>query len=134
MTTIARPSAVPAPVPLPRPLGYMHDEGLHVLPRVLDAAGLDRVVLVGHSDGASIALVHAGGADPGGRVRGLALLAPHVFCEDLSVRSIAKAREAYEAGDLRARLARHHDDVDVAFWGWNRAWLDPGFRAWNIEE
>ena len=124
-----------SPVPVPRPLSYMHDEGLRVLPPLLDAAGLEDVVLVGHSDGASIAIVHAGGADPGGRVRALVLEAPHVFCEDLSVESIARAREAYEKGDLRARLARHHgENVDVAFWGWNRAWLDPGFRRWNIEE
>ena len=123
-----------SPVPLPRPLTYMHDEGLRVLPRLLDAAGLEDVVLVGHSDGASISLIHAGGADPAGRVRGVVALAPHVFCEQLSVESIAKAREAYEQTDLRARLARHHgENVDVAFWGWNRAWLDPGFRAWNIE-
>lgn len=123
------------PVPLPRPLRYMHDEGLVELPRVLDAAGVTSAFLVGHSDGGSIALVHAStpGASP--RVRGLLLEAPHVFCEDCSVRSIERARDEYERGDLRARLARHHgDNVDGAFWGWNRAWLDPGFRAWNIEE
>ncbi len=124
-----------SPVTLPRPLTYMHDEGLRVLPRLLDAAGLADVVLVGHSDGGSISLIHAGGADPHGRVRGVATLAPHVFCEDLSVSSIAKAKEAYEKGDLRERLARHHGaNVDVAFWGWNRAWLDPRFMEWNIEE
>ncbi len=124
-----------SPVPVPRPLTYMHDEALRVLPRLLDAAGLDDVVLVGHSDGASIALVHAGAAERRERVRGVVLLAPHVFCEDLSVASIEKAREAYQAGELRPRLARFHgDNVDVAFWGWNRAWLDPGFRLWNLEE
>jgi pimeloyl-ACP methyl ester carboxylesterase len=123
-----------SPVPLPRPLTYMHDEGLEVLPRLLDAAGLDDVILVGHSDGASIALVHAGGADAGGRVRALVLEAPHVFCEELSVASIRQARDAFETGDLRARLARHHgENVDVAFWGWNRAWLHPDFTRWNIE-
>ncbi|HEY7725907.1 MAG TPA: alpha/beta hydrolase [Anaeromyxobacteraceae bacterium] len=124
-----------SPVPLPRPLRYMHDEGLETLPRLLDAAGLEDVVLVGHSDGASIAIVHAGAADPGGRVRGLVLEAPHVFCEPLSVASIEKARAAYLGGDLRARLSRFHgENVDCAFWGWNRAWLDPGFLRWNIEE
>lgn len=123
------------PVRLPRPLTYMQDEGRQALPRLLDAAGLEEVILIGHSDGASIALVHAGAADPGGRVRGLVLEAPHVFCEALSVASIREAREAYEAGDLRARLARHHgDNVDVAFRGWNGAWLDPDFTRWNIEE
>jgi pimeloyl-ACP methyl ester carboxylesterase len=113
----------------------MHDEALEVLPRLLDAAGLEDVVLVGHSDGASIALIHAGAADPGGRVRAVVTLAPHVFCEELSLASIRRAREAFETGDLRARLARSHgDNVDVAFWGWNRAWLDPRFERWNIEE
>ncbi|HEU4382741.1 MAG TPA: alpha/beta hydrolase [Anaeromyxobacteraceae bacterium] len=124
-----------SPVPVPRPLTYMHDEGLRVLPRLLDAARLGDVALVGHSDGASIALVHAGGADPAGRVRCVVALAPHVFCEELSVASIAKARDAYQRGDLRSRLARHHgENVDVAFWGWNRAWLDPDFMRWNIEK
>ncbi len=123
------------PVPLPRPVRYMHDEGLETLPAVLDAAGFERAVLVGHSDGASIAIIHAGGAPDRARVAGLILEAPHVFCEDLSVTSIDQARVAYETTDLRARLQRHHgDNVDVAFWGWNRVWLDPAFRHWNIEE
>jgi pimeloyl-ACP methyl ester carboxylesterase len=90
-------------------------------------------VLVGHSDGASIALIHAGSGSP--RVRGLALLAPHVFVEDVTVRSIEEAAGSYRSGDLRRALERHHGaNVDVAFWGWNRAWLDPGFRSWSIEE
>jgi pimeloyl-ACP methyl ester carboxylesterase len=120
------------PVTPPRPLTYMHEEAA-ILPEVLAAAGVQRAVLVGHSDGGSIAIVHAG--TPGMRVAGVALLAAHVFCEELSVTSIAAAREAYVGGDLRARLARYHgDNVDGAFWGWNRAWLDPGFFAWNLEE
>lgn len=120
-------------VPLPRPLRFMHDEALVVLPDVLRAAGVRDAVLVGHSDGASIALVHAGGA-PSVPLRGLVLEAPHVFCEELTVRSIAAAGLRYREGALRAALERHHgSNVDVAFWGWNRAWLDPGFRAWNIE-
>jgi pimeloyl-ACP methyl ester carboxylesterase len=121
--------------PLPWPVSFMHRQGLEVLGAVLDAAGIDDAILVGHSDGASIALVHAGGADPRGRVRALVLLAPHVLCEDLTIRSIEAAREAYERGDLRVRLERHHGaNVDNAFRGWNGAWLDPGFRAWTIEE
>lgn len=120
------------PVQLPRPLRYMHDEALEVLPQVLDAAGLTRAVLLGHSDGGSIALIHAG-SPTGGRVAGLALLAPHVFCEPVSVQSIAAARDAYLQGDLRQKLARLHRDVDGAFWGWNRAWLDPDFLRWNLE-
>ncbi|HSQ64503.1 MAG TPA: alpha/beta hydrolase [Polyangiaceae bacterium] len=123
------------PVTLPRPLRYMHDEGA-VLPEVLRAAGVRDAVLVGHSDGASIAIVAAGSAPAREDVpiRALALLAPHVFCEDRSVEGIEKARDAYAHGELRARLAKYHADVDGAFWGWNRAWLDPDFRRWNIEE
>ncbi len=117
----------------PRPLRYMHDEAKVTLPDVLDACGVRDAILIGHSDGASIALIHAG-SGASDRVRALVLLAPHVFCEEISVRSIAAAADAYRTGDLRARLARYHADVDGAFWGWNRAWLDPEFRAWNIEE
>ncbi len=122
------------PVEVPRPLTYMHDEGLEILPAVLDAAGIHSAILVGHSDGASIALIHAGGVrDP--RVRCLVLMAPHVFNEELSVRSIREAKDAYDSGPLREQLARYHgDNVDGAFRGWNRAWLDPGFLDWNIEE
>ena len=122
------------PVELPRPLTYMHEEALEVLPEVLDAAGIRSAIMVGHSDGASIALIHAGGVRDS-RVRGLVLMAPHVFNEEISVRSIRAAKEAYERGGLRDQLARYHgDNVDNAFWGWNRAWLDPGFVQWNIEE
>ena len=121
------------PVPLPRPLHYMHDEAT-VLAEVMDAARVRDAILVGHSDGASIALIHAGRDRPG-RVRALVLEAPHVFCEDVSVKSIEEAAELYRSGDLRRGLERHHGaNVDVAFWGWNRAWLDPGFRTWNIAE
>jgi pimeloyl-ACP methyl ester carboxylesterase len=118
------------PAPLPRPVRYMHDEAA-LLPDILDAAGIDDPVLVGHSDGASISIIYAGG---GGKARALILEAPHVFTEEMGLRSIAKAREAYETGDLRARLAKYHEDVDAAFWGWNRPWLDPEFRNWNLEE
>lgn len=122
------------PVPVPRPLSYMQHEGLVVLPQVLEAAGVRETIVVGHSDGGSIALVHASTPSSQPRVLGLVLVAPHVFCEDLSVASITEVREAYEHGDLRERLRKYHgDNVDCAFWGWNRAWLDPGFRAWNIE-
>lgn len=114
------------PVTLPRPLDYMHQEAA-LLPRVLDAAGVRRCILVGHSDGASIAAIHAGGSQDF-RVRGLVLIAPHFFVEDVSIASIAAIRAEYESGDLRARLARHHADPDVAFRGWNGAWLDPAFR------
>jgi pimeloyl-ACP methyl ester carboxylesterase len=122
-----------APVTLPRPLAYMEHEGEVVLPQLLDALGVHAAVLIGHSDGASIAVVHAGMPDPGHRIRGVVLEAPHVCCEAQSVAAITRARDDYEHGGLRARLAAYHDDVDVAFWGWNRAWLDPGFRAWSLE-
>jgi pimeloyl-ACP methyl ester carboxylesterase len=122
------------PIDLPRPLTYMHDEGLTALPEVMDAAGIRDAILLGHSDGASIAIIHAGSARARPRVRGVVLLAPHVFCEDVSVAAIERTRDAFVNGDLRERLARRQGtNVDGAFWGWNRAWLDPGFRAWNIE-
>ena len=110
---------------------FMHDEALTVLPELLEAFGLGKVTLVGHSDGASIALIYAGSYPE--RVRGLVLEAPHVFVEDLSVRSIAQAKVAYETTGLRAKLARYHADVDGTFFGWNDIWLHPAFRTWNIE-
>ncbi len=115
-----------APVALPRPLDYMQREAREVLPRVLDVAGIRQAVLVGHSDGGSIAAIAAGTRDDP-RLHGLALIAPHFFVEPISVASIAAIRAEYETGDLRARLARHHADVDGAFRGWADAWLDPGF-------
>jgi len=121
------------PVPLPRPISYMHDEAFAALPAVLDATGVRKAILIGHSDGASIAIIYAGSRQDF-RVRGLVLMAPHFFVEDVTIRSIAEAKRAFEQGELRERLARHHKDVDVAFWGWNRAWLDPAFRNWRIDE
>jgi pimeloyl-ACP methyl ester carboxylesterase len=121
-----------APLRGPRSPGFMHDEALVVLPELLDGLGVRRPILLGHSDGGSIALVHAGGS--GRDVAGLILLAPHVMVEDVSVASITAAREAYDHGDLRPRLARHHDDVEGAFRGWNDIWLSPEFRGWTIEE
>lgn len=120
-----------AGVTLPRPLTYMHDEARTVLPSVLDAAAIQRCILVGHSDGGSIAAIYAGEHDDP-RVAGLATIAAHFIVEDICVTSIAGITHAYDTGDLRARLARHHDDVDAAFRGWSGAWLDPAFRAWDI--
>jgi pimeloyl-ACP methyl ester carboxylesterase len=122
-----------SPVPLPRPLTYMHDEALDVLPKLLDAIGFRRGLLLGHSDGASIAAIYAGSIQDH-RVRGLSLIAPHFMVEDVSVRSIAEIKAAYERGDLRIRLSKWHKAVDVAFWGWNGAWLDPEFLKWDISE
>ncbi|MBI5904668.1 MAG: alpha/beta hydrolase [Deltaproteobacteria bacterium] len=122
------------PVPLPRPLTYMHEEGFSGLPELLDALGVREAFLVGHSDGGSISLLHASTPRSRPRVRALLLEAPHVFCEEITVRSIEKARDEYLRTDLPARLARYHGaNVECAFWGWNRAWLDPGFLEWNIE-
>jgi pimeloyl-ACP methyl ester carboxylesterase len=120
-------------VKLPRPLTYMHDEARDVLPKLLDEIGFRRGLLVGHSDGASIAAIYAG-THQDHRVGGLVLIAPHFFTEDPGIASIEGARQAYEAGDLRQRLARWHADVDNAFKGWNGAWLDPAFRQWDITE
>jgi pimeloyl-ACP methyl ester carboxylesterase len=118
--------------PLPHTVRYMHDEALVVLPALLEALRISRPILLGHSDGGSIALIHAGAS--GRPVAGLALMAPHVFVEDLSVASIAQAKVAWETGDLRARLARYHDDAEATFRGWNDIWLHPDFRAWTIED
>jgi len=118
------------PLGAPRGVDYMHLEALETLPELRAALALDDAILVGHSDGASIALIHAGsGRWP---VRAIVLEAPHVFVEDASIASIAAARTAYETTDLRQRLARYHADVDSAFRGWNDIWLDPVFRSWNI--
>lgn len=120
------------PAELPRSVRYMHHEAVAVLPEVLERTGVRTAIPVGHSDGASIALIHAA-LCTGSPVRALILEAPHVFVEDVSVRSIAEAAEAYRTTDLRSRLKRHHADVDAAFWGWNDIWLDEEFRHWNIE-
>jgi pimeloyl-ACP methyl ester carboxylesterase len=120
------------PVDLPRPLDYMTREARDALPVVLGAIGLRRGVLVGHSDGASISAIYAGLHDDA-RVEALVLMAPHLFTEPPGLASIAEAKRAYETGDLKARLGRHHAHVDDAFLGWNGAWLDPGFKTWTIE-
>jgi pimeloyl-ACP methyl ester carboxylesterase len=115
-----------------RNVDYMHREALDVLPDVLDQLGINFPVLIGHSDGASIALIHAGeGRRP---VRGLVAMAPHVFVEDITVASIAEARTTFQTSDLPQKLGRYHDDVVSAFVGWNDIWLHPEFRRWNIEE
>jgi pimeloyl-ACP methyl ester carboxylesterase len=115
-----------------RGVGFMHDEALKELPELLEKLGIERPILFGHSDGGSIALIHAGGS--GRAVRGLILMAPHVMVEDVSIRSIQAAKQAYETTNLRDKLARYHSDPDSAFRGWNDIWLHPDFRVWNIEE
>ncbi|MDX6531796.1 MAG: hypothetical protein QOH41_4086 [Blastocatellia bacterium] len=142
------------PIDLPRPVRFMHEEALTTLPQVLDAFSIREAILVGHSDGGSIAIIHAGGtSDP--RVRGLILEAPHVFVEEVGLESIRAIAEDYRedgagrmpahrpqdaggpmsAPGLKQRLARYHGkNVDATFWGWNDVWLNPEFRLWNIEE
>lgn len=122
-----------SPAQLPRPMDYMTREAIDVLPGVLDAAGLEHVVLAGHSDGATISAIYAGSVEDF-RIRGLVLMAPHFFTEPEGLASIAEARNSYEAGDLRLKLEKYHKDVDNAFYGWNSAWLDPQFRDWNVSD
>ncbi|MCV0395204.1 MAG: alpha/beta hydrolase [Rhizobiaceae bacterium] len=121
------------PADLPRPVDYMTREALDVLPEVLDRIGFEKGVLAGHSDGATIAAIHAGTVQDH-RVRGVVLIAPHFFTEPEGLASIAEARVAYETGGLKEKLARHHADPDNAFRGWNDAWLTPAFHDWNVEE
>ena len=114
-----------------RPVEFMHHEGEVVLPELLHKLGIANPILLGHSDGGSIALIFAGRYPQ--RPRALILEAPHVFVEDLSVASIAAAKVRYESTDFRNRLGCYHEHVDATFWGWNDIWLEPNFRAWNIE-
>jgi pimeloyl-ACP methyl ester carboxylesterase len=116
-------------VGLPRPLDYMEVAAREDVPAVLDAAGIGACLLVGHSDGASIAAL----ADDS-RIIGKILISPHYFVEDSGLAAIGRAVAAYESGDLRERLAKYHAHVDVAFRGWAGAWLDPGFRGWDIRD
>jgi pimeloyl-ACP methyl ester carboxylesterase len=118
------------PPPRPRTPRFMHEEALEVLPALLGELGIEAPVLVGHSDGASIALVHAA-SHP---VRAVVAMAPHVFVEPGCVAEIREVRAAYETGGLRERMARHHRDPDAAFHGWNDVWLDPDFPRWSIED
>ena len=111
---------------------YMHREAQQALPELLMALDIDRALLIGHSDGGSIALIHAGSCAR--RLAGVITLAAHVFVEDLSIASIKAAKVAYQTTDLRSRLGRYHRDVDQTFWAWNDIWLDARFRTWNIEE
>ncbi|HYH79759.1 MAG TPA: alpha/beta hydrolase [Longimicrobium sp.] len=121
------------PAELPRPVRFMHDEAV-MLGKVIDALGLREHVLFGHSDGASISLIHAG-SEPRPGLRGVVAEAPHVFTEPHGLASIARIADEYRDTNLRARLARHHGaNVDTAFRGWNDVWLRPEFRAWNLEE
>jgi len=119
------------PLAGPRTVDYMHEEAVVWLPALLERFAIERPVLFGHSDGASIALIYA--AERPHEVAALVALAPHIRVEELTLRSIERARTSYLEEDLKQRLSRHHANVDSAFWGWNRIWLDPAFRSWSIE-
>ena len=114
----------------PHGVDFMHREALESLPELLRQLEIERPILIGHSDGASIALIYAGS---GHSLRGLVAIAPHVFVEDISVESIVAAKQAFETTDLPRKLARHHRDAHKTFYGWNDVWLAPAFRSWNIE-
>ncbi|HCY87196.1 MAG TPA: alpha/beta hydrolase [Desulfobacteraceae bacterium] len=135
------------PVSLPRKINHMHVEALSVLPQVLDAAGIKEHIIIGHSDGGSIGIIHAGsqktdlrkkrkGVASSGpeHLKGLITLAAHLFCEPVTLEGIREAKQRYLSGHLRDKLARiHGPNTDNAFWGWNDIWLSPKFSQWNIE-
>ena len=114
-----------------RTVRFMHDEAILSFPRVLKALNIENPILIGHSDGASIALIHAGA---GHEVRGVVAMAPHVFIEPVCLSSIRKAKETFETTDLPARLGRYHRDVRKTFYGWADVWLDPDFEGWDIRD
>jgi len=114
-----------------RKVGFMHDEALLAFPEIRKKLALNDVILVGHSDGASIALIHAGS---GAQVRGVAVMAPHVFIEPICISSIRKAKQTFETTDLPQRLGKYHRDSAKTFYGWADVWLDPEFERWDIRE
>jgi pimeloyl-ACP methyl ester carboxylesterase len=118
------------PPPRPRTPDFMHEEALEVLPALLAELEVERPVLIGHSDGGSIALIYAAHHP----VTAVVAIAPHVFVEDMSLEEIREARRAYQTGDLRLKMARHHRDPDAAFYGWNDVWLHPRFPEWDITD
>jgi len=117
---------------IPRLLNFMHEEGLEVLPEIIALCRIQKYILLGHSDGASIALIHAG-SDNANELVGIINEAPHVFCESLTISSIQKLRENFNSGNLRDRLKKHHKNIDLTFNGWVDVWLDEEFTKWNIE-
>jgi pimeloyl-ACP methyl ester carboxylesterase len=122
-----------SPVALPRPLSFMHTEAQETLPQILDAIGFQSGLLVGHSDGASIAAIY-GGSHQDHRIGGIVLIAPHFIVEDVTIASIAEMRKIYDSTELRARLSRWHADVDATVHGWSDVWLKGDFRKWDLTE
>jgi len=123
--------STPRPREAHLPVTYLHEQAWEALPALLQALGVARPWLFGHSDGGSIALLYA--ARFPDKVSGIVVMAPHIFVEDITIAGIRAAREAFLQTDLKSRLARHHRDAESVFWGWNEAWLEPAFRDWNIE-
>ncbi|MBD3664686.1 alpha/beta fold hydrolase [Sulfitobacter aestuariivivens] len=121
------------PAVLPRPITYQTHEGTVVLAEVLDALGIETCVLMGHSDGATMAAIYAGSVSDM-RVRGLVLIAPHFFTEESGIQSIVNTGGLYETQNLREKLAKYHADVDNAFWGWHDAWTNTDFADWNVAD
>lgn len=119
------------PVDLPRPLDYMTREAIETVGDVLDAAGIEHAILLGHSDGATIATIYAGSVSDM-RIRSLILMAPHFFTEPMGLAAIRAAGVDYVSGDLREKLGKYHANVDVAFNGWYDAWTNPDFEAWHV--
>lgn len=118
-------------IPLPRPLDYMSQEATLILPELISKLNLKKVILIGHSDGASIAAIHASSKGRNA-ILGTVLIAPHFFAESISISAIKKTTKKYEFGNLKERLQKYHKNVDIAFYGWSRAWLDPRFEDWDI--
>jgi pimeloyl-ACP methyl ester carboxylesterase len=122
------------PCPVPRSVRFMYEEALQVLPEIIKKAGIREHILIGHSDGGSIGIVYSGSSPPSSLL-GIVTEAAHVFCEDLTLKSIRKVKRAYLTGDLRRRLKKYHgSNIECAFRGWNDVWLHPDFAHWNIEE
>jgi pimeloyl-ACP methyl ester carboxylesterase len=122
------------PCSLPRSVRFMHEEGLEVLPELLEVEGIRQCILIGHSDGASIAIIYAGGTTAKSLL-GVITEAPHVFFEKQTRLGIENAKKAFESGDLRRKLEKYHgSNTDCAFWGWNDTWLHPDFVTWDIQE
>ncbi len=124
--------STPRPAAERWPTSFMHAQATEVLPALFSALAIERPWLFGHSDGGSIALLYAAAFPQA--ASGVIAVAPHIFVEDVTIANIELAKSAYRDTGLRTRLARHHADPDSAFFGWNDVWLDPAFRAWNIEQ
>jgi pimeloyl-ACP methyl ester carboxylesterase len=121
-----------SPLAAPHSVRFMHDEALQVLPALRQALGLTKPLLIGHSTGASMSLIHAGAGQ--WEVSGVVAMAPLCFVEEFNLDSIRNAKDLFRETDMKQKLSRHHDDAEATFWSWNNIWLDPAFRHWSIED